>query len=291
MKALKSYGDGVREAASLPKMVLLLWFFHFLFGFIIFYLLYNRLMEAMSRSAISEGMLSKMNYHFVFEFLTYHGQALGTIRSAAVVLVFVYVLVSIFLFGGILHTLVENRKDSFLRHFFQGCGKFFGRFFRLFIYSLILWFLFVVFMVILYQLGGALTRSGANEQLAYYLFLAGAAVALFFIFFINMIQDYARIKIVTEDSRYVFRSLFQSIGFVFRRLGGTLVLYYLLVLTGVVIALVYWGLRSVIPFSSGAAILVTFVVYQLFIASHAWLKVAFQTGQLSYYTSSTGSYP
>ena len=286
MKVLKSYSNGVREATIRPKMVLLLWFFNLLFGFIIFYLLYNRLMEAMSRSAISEGMLSKVNYHFVFEFLTYHGQAWSTIRSTAVVLVCGYIMVSIYLLGGILHSLVETPKTSFSQRFFQGCGKFFGRFFRLFIYSLILWFVFFVFMFILYQVGDALTGKGVNEQLTYYLFLVGAAIALFFIFFINMIQDYARIKIVTEDSRYVFRSLFQSIGFVFKRLGGTLVLYYLLVLTGVVIALVYWGFKAVIPFSSAAAILITFVVSQLFIASHAWLKVAFQAGQLSYYTDS-----
>lgn len=286
MKVSKSYGNGVREATMRPKMVLLLWFFNLLFGFIVFYLFYNRLMEAMSRSAISEGMQSKVNYHFVFEFLTYHGEAWSTIRGTAVILVCIYVLLSIFMLGGILHSLVETQRASFLQRFFQGCGKFFGRFFRLFIYSLILWFVFFVLIFILFQVGKALTGNGVNEQLTYYLFLVGAAIGLFFIFFINMIQDYARIKIVTEDSRYVFRSLFQSIGFVFGRLGGTLVLYYLLVLTGVAIAVVYWGLRLVVPFSSAAGIFLTFVVYQLFIASHAWLKIAFQAGQLSYYTSS-----
>jgi hypothetical protein len=285
VKALKSYGHGVREATIRPKMVLLLWFFNFLFGILIFYLLYNRLMEALSHSAISEGMVSKVNYHFVFEFLTYHGQGFSTIRSSALIFVCVYILFSIFLLGGILHSLVETRGSAFLQRFFQGCGKFFGRFFLLFIYSLILWFLLVVVMIILYRVGGALTGGGANEQLVFYVFLVEVAIGLFFIFFINMIQDYARIKIVTEDSRYVFRSLFQSIGFVFKRLGGTLALYYLLVLTGVVVAVVYWGLRSVIPFSSAVAILITFVVYQLFIASHAWLKVAFQAGQLSYFTA------
>jgi hypothetical protein len=285
VKVLKSFGNGVREATIRPKMVLLLWFFNLLFGFFIFYLLYGRLAEALSQSAISEGMQSKVNYNFVFEFLTYHGEALGTIRSLALVLICVYILVSIFLFGGILQVIVVGtQKKSFLQRFFQGCGKFFGRFFRLFIYSLVLWFVFVVLMIILYQIGSALTENGANEKLTYYLYLVGGGIALFFIFFINMIQDYARIRIVTEDSRYVLRSLFQSIGFVFKRLGGTLGLYYLLVLTGVVVALVYWGLRSVIPFSSGAAILITFLVYQLFIASHAWIKVAFQAGQLSYFT-------
>jgi len=267
-------------------MVLLLWFFNFLFGFIVFYLLYNRLMEALSQSAISEGMLSKVNYHFVFEFLTYHGQALGTIRGVVLVLIGVYVLVSLFLFGGILHSLVETQKTSFSQRFFQGCGKFFGRFLRLLVYSLILWLALVVFMFILYQVGRVLTGKGANEQLSFYLLLVEVAVALFFIFFINMIQDYARIRIVTEDSRYVFRSLFQSIGFVFKRLGGTLVLYYLLVLTGVVIAVIYWGLRSVIPFSTLGTILITLLIYQLFIASHGWLKIAFQAGQLSFYTRS-----
>lgn len=267
-------------------MILLLWFFNFLFGFIVFYLLYNRLMEALSQSAISEGMLSKVNYHFVFEFLTYHGQALGTIRNMALVLIGVYVLISLFLFGGILHSLAETQRTSFSQRFFQGCGKFYGRFLRLFIYSLILWLALLVFMFVLYQVGRVLTGKGTNEQLVFYLLLVEVAVALFFIFFINMIQDYARIRIVTEDSRYVFRSLFQSIGFVLKRLGGTLVLYYLLVLTGVVIAVVYWGLRSVIPFSNAAAILITFLVYQLFVASHAWLKVAFQAGQLSYYADS-----
>lgn len=249
-------------------------------------LFYNRLMIALSQSAISEGMLSKVNYHFVFEFLTYHRQALGAIRSVALVLIGVYVLVSLFLLGGVLLSLVETHKTSFSQRFYQGCGKFFGRFLRLFVYSLILWFILLVFMFILYQVGRVLTGKGANEQLAYYLFLIEVAIALLFIFLINMIQDYARFKIVIEDSRYVLRSLFQRMGFFFKRLGGTLVLYDLLVLTGVVIGVVYWGLRSVIPFSSAVAILVNFLVYQLFIVSHGWLKIAFQAGQLSYYTDS-----
>ena len=281
---LENYVSGVREATSRYKMVLLLWFFNFLFGFFIFYLLYNRLSEALSQSTISEGMLSKVNYHFVFEFLTYHGQALGAIRNAALVLIGVYILVSVFLLGGILHSLVETQKTSFLQRFFQGCGKFFWRFLRLFVYSLILWLAFAVFMLILGLVISAFTGNGVNEQLTFYLFWVELAIALFFIFFINMIQDYARIRIVTEDSRYVFRSLFQSIGYIFKRLGRTLGLYYLFVLTGVALAGVYWLLKSVLPFSSAVAILIMFLVYQIFILSQGWVKIAFQAGQLSYYT-------
>jgi hypothetical protein len=286
VRVLRSYGYGFKEATIRPKMVLVLWIFNFLFGFFVFYIFYKLLAEAMSQSAVSEGMLAKVDYHFLFEFLTYHGQALGTIRNVALVLIGLYILVSIFLYGGILHSLVEAQRTSFLQHFFQGGGKFFGRFFRLTVYSLILWFVFVVFMFILSRVVSALTGKGANEQLAFYLLLVEVAVALFFIFLITMIQDYARIRIALEDRRYVFRSLFQSIGFVFKRLGGTLGLYYLLVLTGGILTVVYCVLKSVIPFSTLGAILITLLVYQLFIASHGWLKIAFQAGQLSYYTGS-----
>jgi hypothetical protein len=286
VSVFRSYGYGVREAIIRPKMILVLWTFNFLFGCFVFYLFYKLLAEAMSQSAVSEGMLAKVDYHFLFEFLTYHGQSLGTFISATLFLIGLYILVSIFLYGGILHSLVEPQRASFLQHFFQGGGKFFGRFLRLTVYSLILWFVFLVVMFILYRVGSALTGKGTNEQLAFYLFLVGVAIALFFIFFINMIQDYARIRIAFEDRRYVFRSLFQSIGFVFKRLGGTLGLYYLLVLTGGILTVGYCVLKSMIPFSTLGAILITLLVYQLFIASHGWLKIAFQAGQLSFYTGS-----
>jgi len=290
MSVFRSYGEGIKEATLQPKMISVLWFINFIFGAVIFYLFYGRFSEVIGSSLIADKLLKKLDYNFVFEFLVYNGQFTKTIFFLAFVLILVYFLVSIFLYGGILNRLVYSPKSyeagrdngRFAPVFFQGGGKFFGRFLRLTIYSLILWFVVLVFFFGLTRLTGALSAKGTKEQLSFYLFIVEVVIGLFLIYLIKMILDYTRIKIVTEDTRYVFRSLFQTIGFVFKNFGKTLGIYYLLVLTGIVIIGIYWLLRQVIPDYSLLTILITFIIYQLFIASRGWLKVAFQAAQLSF---------
>lgn len=292
MKVLKSYEKGIKEATQQPKMIVILWLINFIFGSIIFFLFFGQLSKAIGKSLIAESLQKKFDYNFLFEFLTYHGQSIRTIFSVAVFLIIIYFLISIFLYGGILFSLahsqrandVEKSKVRFAPIFFQGAGKFFGRFFRLSIYSLILWIIFIIFIFLLTRVGRVLTANGTNEQMAFYLFLVEIGIGFFLLFLIKMILDYTRIKIVTEDSRYVFRSLLKIIKFVFQRLGKTLGLYYLLIVTGLILFGIYWVLKLIIPSYSLLTILVTFIVYQLFIASRGWLKIAFQAAQLIFYS-------
>jgi len=292
MSVFRSYGKGIKEAILQPKMVSILWFVNFIFGVIIFYLFQQKFSEVISSSLMADKILKKLDYNFVFEFLVYNGQFIKTIFFLAFVLMLIYFLISIFLYGGILNSLVqshrsyEERRDNgrFAPIFFQGAGRYFGRFFRLAIYSLILWFVVLIFYFGLTRLVRALTAKGTKEQLAFYLFIAEVVIGLFLVYLIKMILDYTRIKIVTEDSRYVFRSMFQSIGFVFRNFGKALGIYYLLVLTGIILIGIYWLLRQVIPDYSFILLLITFIIYQIFIASRGWLKIAFQAAQLSFYS-------
>lgn len=292
MKVLKSYENGIKEAIQQPKMIAVLWLINFIFGSVIFFLIFGRLSKAVGKSLIAEDLHKRFDFNFLFEFLTYHGESIRAIFSAAFFLIMIYFLISIFLYGGILLSLVHSQKTNdveksnvqFAQTFFQGGGKFFGRYFRLSIYSLILWIIFIIFIVLLILVGRFLTAKGANEQLAFYLFLAELGIGFFLLFLIKMILDYTRIKIVTEDSRFVFRSLFKIIKFVFQRLGKTLGLYYLLIVTGVILFGIYWVLKLIIPSYSFVTILITFIVYQLFIASRGWLTIAFQAAQLNFYS-------
>jgi hypothetical protein len=291
MKVLKSYKNGIREAIQQPKMIVILWIINFIFGSVIFFLIFGGLSKAAEKSLIAESLHKRFDYNFLFEFLAYYGETIRTIFSVAFFLIMIYFLISVFLYGGILFSLVHSQKISdaekskvqFAQIFFQGAGKFFGRFFRLTIYSLILWIIFIIFIFLLYRVGRVLTGNGTNEQLAFYLFLVEIGIGLFLLFLIKMILDYTRIKIVTEDSCHVFRSLFKVIKFVFQRSGRTLGLYYLLVLTGAVLFVIYWVLQLIIPSYSFFTILITFIMSQLFIASRGWLKMAFQASQLIFY--------
>jgi hypothetical protein len=292
MKVLESYYEGIKEAASQAKMIFVLWLVNFLFGSVIFYLFFGAFSKAMGRSAVAEGLLKRFDFNFLVEFIFNHGESIATIFSSIVVLTLLYLLVSTFLFGGILFSLALRLKPGrpageerkFVQIFFQGAGKFFGRFFRLLIYSLFLWIssLIIFFFVNLFI--DSFAGWEAGEKAFFYSLWLRLGIALFIFFLVKMILDYTRIKIAFEDSPKVIRSLFEMIKYVFKKLGKTLALYYLLLLTGVVFFAAFWELRSIIPQNSFITIAIAFVVGQIFITSHAWLRIAFQQAQLVFYS-------
>lgn len=291
MKILKSYGLGIKKASSQGKMVLVLWAFSLVFAAIVYFVGRGYFANALGQSALGE-TLRRFDTGLFLEMLIHNGAPLGTLFKLIMLMACMYSLVAIFLSGGILHVLLsadepaanEPVRRRFGAVFFQGAGRYFGRFFRLEIYSLILWVGFFIFQWILWLLAGTLTAQGSNEKMIFYVFWVWLAIDLILVFFVRMILDYARIVIAWTDTRRVWRSLWEAVGFVFKRLFGTLSLYYLLLVTGAVIFLVYWGIHSRISTTSLAAIWLAFLVGQAFILSRGWLRIAFLAAQLGYYS-------
>jgi hypothetical protein len=207
------------------------------------------------------------------------------------VLVFLYYWLSLFLTGGILSRLLPGNPaagdDPGLRRFapafFQGAGRHFGRFFRLEVYSLVFWAAFLLFQLVFSLASKPLTADGSNERMLYYMFWIRLGLSFVLIFFIRMILDYARIIIVRADTGRVWFSLWEAVRFVFKRLTGSLALYYLLCISGLVLFLVYWGIHSRISTESPATIWLAFFIGQFFIISRGWLKIAFQAAQVTFY--------
>jgi hypothetical protein len=292
MKVLKSYYQGIKQASSQAKMIFVLWLSNFLFSSVIFYLFFGAFSRAMGNSAVAEGLLKRFDFNFLVEFMSNHGESIATIFYSILILTLLYLLVSTFLFGGILFTLTLRSKsiDStserrrFAQIFFQGAGKFFGRFFRLLIYSLLLWIASLIILFLVNLLISLFAGREASEKLFFYTLWVRLGIALFIFFLVRMILDYTRIKIALEDSPKVFRSLFEMIKYVLKKLGKTLALYYLLLLTGAVFFAVFWASKSIIPQNSFITILIAFLVGQVFIASHGWLRIAFQQAQLVFYS-------
>jgi hypothetical protein len=285
MNIFKSYRKGIQEATLRPNMAVVLWMVNFFFASVLYFLFSAMLSAAFGRSLLASDLLQKPNMDVLLEFLTSSGTSLGMLVTAGLVMVVLFFLAGIFVNGGILQSLVHQRDhERFAQVFFAGGGKFYGRFFRLSIYSLILWIPGAILYLIINGLLGIFTMNSLNEQGSFYIALLRIAIALFFVFLIKMIMDYARIRIVTQDSRSVLRSLLEAAGFVFRKLVKTLALYYLLGLTGVAAFLIYWGIRSTFSAGSSGTIWLAFFISQLYIASRSWLRIAFQAGQLRFFT-------
>lgn len=292
MKVLYSYGNGVKRAFLEPKMIAVLWLVNFVSASVIYFLFSGYLSDKIGNRLVAANFLEGFDFKTFFELIVHEGQGLHWIVTTALILAFMYYWVSLFLHGGILSVLKsrgitgdsETRGKRFASVFFQGAGKYFGRFFRLAIYSLLLWIVLGIVYYLLDLILKSLTAGGTNEQAILFRYLARPVIILILYFLIRMIGDYARILIVVEDSRAVFRSLIQAIQFVLGNFFKTLILYYLVLITGVAVFAVYWIVQKMIPTQTLLPILLAFLIGQVFILSRGWLKIALQAAQLHYYT-------
>jgi hypothetical protein len=98
-----------------------------------------------------------------------------------------------------------------------------------------------------------------------------------------MVFDYGRIKLVVEDSTNVLTSAVGAFGFVFRHLGSTLGLYYLLFLVQIVFTLIYILIQGVIPESSFLGVVLAFMFQQIFIFGLIWIRCWLYSSQMELY--------
>jgi hypothetical protein len=291
MHVLKSYYTGIKQASGRGKMVALLWILNLLFAAVVYRMAATYFSQAFGVSAIAEDLLHRFDTALFMEMLVHSTGPQAMMLKVMGFLSFLYFWVSLFLTGGILQVLSasarhegdESPNRRFAAQFFQGAGKYFGRFFRLAFYSLFLWVALLVFQYLLYVAAKFLTGDWTDEKMMFILFWIWAGLGLVQFFFISMVLDYARISIVLADSRHVLRALFASLGFVFKRLLRTSTLYAMLLFTGLAIFLLYWAIHSTIPARSTGSIWLAFAIGQIFILSRGWLKIAFQAAQLEFY--------
>jgi hypothetical protein len=288
MGVFKSYSQGITEATRLPKMIAVLWLMNLVFASMAFLVFNAAFRGTLGDSLAAADLLKKTDMNVIFEFLSSSGIVLGEIGTVVLILLAFHVLASVFAFGGILSILdPAARGQRFGQAFFGGGGKFYGRFFRLTIYSLVLWVPAILVFMIVSALLGLATKDPTHEQLAFVLTVLKLAFLVFLIFLVKMILDYARIKIAATDSREVFRSLVGAARFVLIRPVKTLVLYYLLGLTGWAALAAYLALQSTFSKTSAVALVTGFLIAQVFIASRAWLKIAYQSAEKDLWQSAS----
>jgi hypothetical protein len=286
MTITSCYKKGVTEATARPKLMAVLWLFNVLFASILYVIFFRAFNASIGPSLVLKDLLKTGDMNIILETLTKPAGPFASAFRAAPIVILLYFLANIFLQGGVLNVLIAPRgREEFADSFFGGGGRFYGRFLRLLVYSAVVW---IAAIILFFAVNAALRVLGdpSREKQMVLLAIIRVALGLFLLHLVKMVLDYARIMIAVPDSRTVFRALMDAIRFVVRRLGGTLGLYYLLGLTGLAISLAYLGVKSLIGTTTAAGILAVFLITQVYIAGRAWLRAAYQAGQLEMFTIS-----
>ena len=222
MKILQAYVSGFKTTLKSYKMITLVYIVVLFLGLVVAIPFFFGLKSAAGMTISPGKLLHDFDFTAFSEILKFHGEEIKSSITQGAWIVVLFMVLSIFLTGGILRTLKQGHKKFGLYNFFAGCGKFFYRFFRLSIYSLAL---HALLALIIYVPFAIIVSTGLNqsftEKTVFWVFLSFAILHLLLGLYLVIISDYARFILVTSDSKKAFKSLWHSAKFVSGKFMGT----------------------------------------------------------------------
>ena len=284
MSVFGAFAKGTARIWLHKRLILWLYGMNLAFAAVILFPL-RKVVQEVSKTDLADGFLTGFPLDVGLEFWSQHRVELKTLAYVAVGLGILYLLVNVYLAGGIVAALAAERRVS-LRRFMNDAARYFGRYFRLFI----LLALVLGLLAVAYKFGLSDTiaklRKNATTDRASSLWHALVIVLWLAVFaFLLMVFDYAKIRTVVDCRRSMLLAAVASVAFALRRCWRTIPLFALnLVIVGALFA-VYLLVESQFSSTTIASMIGLFVVQQLSILSRIWMRLSFFSTQLAYYKS------
>lgn len=231
--------------------------------------LYNLLEDKLSYSLETSKLLNGFNYTVVQDFRNEYGDVVSAILGQSQFFIVLFVLLYVFLTGGILMVFKTLPERLDRTSFVKGCTHFFSRLLRLAIYFLILQVGLLAIFVGIYV---AIVDTNCDKCIMDTIYVL---VPLFIIFssILMMVHDYAKIQVVHSSSKWLFRPIKTAFQLTFRHFFKTIGLYWFNLLTFIMVFAFYWLVKSNIPADTGMGILMVFVLGQIFLLARIGIKL------------------
>jgi hypothetical protein len=258
------------------RLAVRLWAINLIFSLFAVGPLFFLMMDHMSHSFSGESSLQKLDVFWladlVYRFMNITPALTGLVLLAAVL----YLLLSVFLNGGIIGGLNRAEAKTTLADFFHDCGLYFWRFFRLFILSIPV---YLAVLVIFYQLIKAFleifNRRAATEWPALIVSNLRLLALVLLLAVVSMFFDYVKIGLVTSARKKVLEQTWLTLKFIGRRFFKAWGLYLLAGLVFVALTLFYLEIARLLPKNRPLLVLLVFLWQQFYILCRQWCKLLF----------------
>ena len=287
MAVFKAIGSGIGTTSRKPGVLFTLWVFNLVYAALIVAPCYALIKADLGHSLFGRG-LQLLDFLWLGEFIYRYQAAAPAMMAWVMTPLVLYVVLYIFLNGGIIGRLLDREGRTTLQAFFSDCARYSWRFVRLFIWSAL--FYVLAFGGVLAGLGRLLrpvVDQARTEWTPFWISGLQTIVALVLLSLVQMILDYARILVVAEDERRTVSALRKALGFIRRRFFRSWSLYLLVSAGFLAGAALYFGVYGLLP-GSGLLWLGLGVFWgQAFIVFRLWIKMVFFSAQAEYFRLSS----
>lgn len=283
MQLLNSYLAGCRQVKKYWQVLLFFFSANLLFALLISLPLQSALVHTFGYSQVSQELLAKIELNNLVELLKANPPLFQQLKDNFFYAIFIYFVLMLFLTGGAIKIFV-TRPTNFSVHSFLASGlDFWSRMIWLSILRLGILLLLVVIHLMLFGIVSNLLDTN-NEVLLFRILLLLGGFGVIFYLLLSVFVDYWRIVLVAENVRF-FLALKQTLAFFGKNKLNSIGLYLLILFTGLIFAGLYWLLSDIFNSGTETAVVVIFLVQQLYILSRTGIKLLFFAGQADYYIS------
>jgi len=282
MNIAKAYTKGFIQTAKYPRMWFILYFANLLMALLLALPFFGVLNNNFGHSDFYYRLLEGYDATVINEFMYYFGDAVSALSGGIKWLILAYFLLNIFLTGGIIRTLNDDKFST--SSFFGGGAYSFFRYLGLSVLVAIFQIIFIVSIVA--AAGGYISTKfdTFSSELVVYGIVIAAAVVYFFIFLIlSMIGDYGKFYLELNESHNIFKAFWDGIKYVFKHFLKTMSLYLILLFIPAVVMYVYLYFEKDYKMATSVGILIVFLMQQAFIFLRVFLRTWILSSELKLY--------
>jgi len=314
MTIIPAIRDGLRRVSTSPRLILFLWLFNFAMALPLAIIMSGQIESSIGASLVHENLQKGFDIDWYEEF-AHNAEGLGKTFSPAVIgagpilgnleswlngslfaghaavvgLGLGYMVMWMFLLGGILDRFARREERLTAERFFSAGGRYFLRFIFLFILGGVFYFFVFTFISpLLFSAITDLSRDATVERTVFFWTAGAYLVVALFLVVVNMVFDYAKIATVLNGHRNMLVATFEGFRFVFSHLAKTFGLYLILGMALVLLLGIYVLISPGAGQASGLTVILAFLAGQIFLAIKLFARLTFFGGQMALYETVRG---
>jgi len=291
MGTFKIFGSGFLMAGRKARLAIYLWLANFLFSLVLVAPFYFLLQRDLARSLAGEKLFQGQDLLWLGDLVYKYQNVLALFFGWLVVPSLFYLVLQVFLNGGILGRISVGERVN-LAAFLSDSAKYFWRFFRVFLISIIGYVLVFVFIGRgLSSLFKIWTESAATQWTTMAASFLRLFVFLLLFSIVKMFFDYVKVSLVIEEGKKAIRATLANFQFLGRRFFRAWGLFLIVGLVFIGLSIGYYLGAKLIPKSGVIPLVILFVWHQVYILAMSWTTVLFFSTECEFFKTHKYSPP
>ena len=274
---------GMILAFQKRRLAVRLWAINLIFSLFAVGPFFFLMIQHMSHSFSGEHTLQKLDPFWLGDFVYRYMNIAPVFLGSALLAVVLYLLLAVFLNGGIIGCLNRPVAKTTLADFFHDCGLYFWRFLRLFLLSIPVYLAGLgIFYQLIKNFLEIFNRRAATEWPALIVSNLRILALVLLLTIVAMFFDYVKIGLVTRGQTEVLKETWRTLKFIGRRFFKAWGLYLLAGLVFVALTFLYLEIARILPKNRPLLVLLVFLWQQAYILCRQGSKLLFFASELEF---------